>query len=369
MVIFLQVDENWAIFVERNEVKWDFGIQNPEFHEVVLNFITGLANLGEDLFGEQGIASINFDLRKHSGLKAAEVLIVSLYDQFFLLISDPITTLRLIPYQGGIPNDVKEIMTAVLVGGASILYGTSIAETDHIIKQKINEKFRNIILDINPGYLENDLIYTIVGKSGCNFSILSFEECLLLHCYLRKQADQTTYAPTSNWCLISYQDGGDVPFSFQIEDEILYGGYFAAIIGFISTLFESKPKSIIFGTTKIRKLRFVYGTKYFMAIDTSFMIDLLLKRQFQQQFFDTRYEILKDLASGIKELIIEEILEFNEEKLNSLTAESLLDTYIGEGSENLTLFLGSDESEDEELLREEHKNQVLRVWGRFLINL
>jgi hypothetical protein len=364
------VDENWAIFVEKDEVKWYFGIQDPEFHNVVLNFITGLANLGKDLFGEQGIASINFDLRKHSGLKASEIFIVSLFDQFFLLISDPTTTLRLITSQGegGIPKNIKEIMTAVLVGQASVLYGASIAEADPKERKKINKKYRDIILDINTKYYDNDLIHTIVGKSGSNFSILTFEECLLLHCYLRKQAEQRDYIPVSNWCLISYLDGGEVPFSFNIEDEILYGGYFAAIIGFISTLFESKPKSIVFGTTKIRKLRFVYGKKYFMAIDTSFMIDLLLKRQFQQQFYDTRYEIMKDLALGIKKLIIEEILQFNEEKLNKLSAETLLDTYIDEGSEDLKLFFGNGK-ENIELLREEHRNQILRVWGRFLVDL
>jgi hypothetical protein len=186
--------------------------------------------------------------------------------------------------------------------------------------------------------------------------------------YLRRQTEQTSITPTSSWCLISHLDGGDVPFSYNIEDQILYGGYFAAIIGFISTLFESNPKSIVFGSTSIRRLHFVYGQQYFMAIDTSFMLDLLLKRQFQQQFFETRYGIMKDLRAGLKELIIDEILQFNEEKLRQLSAEQILDTYVGEGSVDLKLFFDGKE-ENIELLHEEQKHQILRVWGRYLMEL
>ena len=188
------------------------------------------------------------------------------------------------------------------------------------------------------------------------------------HFYLRKQAEPTEYLPETSWCLISEVGGGNIPFSFNIKEDIIIGGYFAAIIEFISTLFGgTKPKYISFGSTQIRRVRFVYGGDYFMAIDASFMIDLLLRRQFQKQFFETSYSIIKDMSVGIKELIIEEILEFSKKKLNYLSAELLLDTYFGEGSEDLELSFGDGSEVD--LLREERMNQVLRVWGRFLIDL
>ena len=352
-------------------IKWSYGISESEkFQDLVFNFLTGLGSLGKELFGKEGIANITFDVKKRAGFKASEIFIVSLYEQFFLIISDPVTTLRLIMSEGEIPWDIKQVINAVLVGQASILYGTKIDDmnfTPEEVKDTI-KLFRDIIIDINPEYSKKNMINSIVNKTGCNFSLLTFEECLLLHVYLRRQAEQQTDPGSSSWCLISFIDGGDIPFSYNIDDEVLLGGYLAAIIGFINALFESKPKHITFGSAEIRKLRFVYGETYFMAIDTSFMIDLLLKRQFQHDFFDTRYRVLKDLASGLKELIIEEILQFNEEKLNKLSAEILLDTYFRESSEDLELFI--DESfENIELLREEHKNQVLRVWGRFLTNL
>ena len=360
----MYVQENWALFVEGTEIKWTFGNPSTEFQKIVLNFLLGLGNLGVELFGE-GITSITFDLRKHSGLKASEIFVVSLQDRFFLIISDPSTTLLLILAQGGLPWDIKEMMTAVLVGQASILFASRIANVDPKDKKIIEKEFQNIILDINPDYKEDDMIKTIVGKSGSNFSILSFEECLLLHYHLRKHSEQLP--PPSAWCLISHKGGGNIPFSFNIDDALVIGGYFSAIIGFISTLFRSKPKFLSFGSTQIRRVRFIYGKNYFMAIDTSFMIDLLLRRRFQKGFFETSYSIIKDMSTGLKELIIEEILQFNEEKLTHLSAENLLDTYIGEGSEDLELSFGDGSEVD--LLREERMNQVLRVWGRFLVDL
>jgi hypothetical protein len=272
----------------------------------------------------------------------------------------------LISAEGGIPFLIKQVMTAVLVGQASILYASSIEDVNEAERENITFQFQNIILDINPSYKENDKISTIIGKSGTNFGVLSFEECILFHFLLRKQAEQTFYFTPSSWCLISNQDGGDMPFSYNIEDDVLLGGYFSAIIGLLSTLFKSKPRYLAFGSTSIRKLRFIYGKQFFMALDKSFMLDLLLTRQFQKKFFKTSYLVIKDLAEGLKELIIDEILQLSQTKLLQLSAESLLDKYIGETAETFSFDDGEDESE---LLQEERIHQVLRVWGRYLSDL
>ena len=89
-----------------------------------------------------------------------------------------------------------------------------------------------------------------------------------------------------------------------------------------------------------------------MAIDTSFVSDLLLQKQFQGELFNTSYAILKDMSDGIKSLIIEEIILYNETKLGELSVETLLDTYIGE-----------DESLD--LTQDE---RVIRIWGKLLLS-
>ncbi|MFX0152486.1 MAG: hypothetical protein ACFFAJ_16985 [Candidatus Hodarchaeota archaeon] len=345
------VKENWCLFVEGTEVKWTFGNPTPEFLEIVSNFLMGISSLGKEFFGE-GIASITFDRKKHTGIKASEIFIVSLEDQFFLIISDPAVTLLLISAMGGIPDDIKVIMKAVLVGQASILYANAVTDADDERKRLIDKHFQDILLDLNERFADQDLINTIVGEYGSNFSILTFEECLLLHYYLRKHAEKRSYSAPVGRAMIANLEGWSIPLSYGMTREGVWSGFFAAIIGFIHSLFESKPKYISFGTTEIHKLRFVYGEKaYFMALDTSLVSDLLLKKKFQNLLFGISYAVLKDMSVGIKELMIEEIQEYSEEKLNELSVETLLDTYVGE---DVTLDLNIDE-------------RVLRVWGKLLL--
>ncbi|MHA1995921.1 MAG: hypothetical protein ACW97Z_15395 [Candidatus Hodarchaeales archaeon] len=364
----MTLHEHWAIFVEGEEVKWTFGEPKEDFQQIVVDFLKGLRTFGEELFGE-GIASITFDLPQYSGSKTAEIFIVSLHNHFYFIISNPATTLMLISAKEGIPFNIKEVMTAVLVGQASILYATSIEDVNQKDQDKITKQFQNIILDINPSYMENNQVEVIVGKSGTNFGILSLEECMLFHYFLRKKAEKVDYISPTSWCLISHQDGGDIPFSYNIEDDVLLGGYFSAITGLLSTLFNSKPRFLAFGSSSIRKLRFIYGNQFFMAIDKTFMLDLLLTRKFQKEFFETSYTVIKDIAIGIKDLIIEEILQLSESQLRIHSAEALLDLYIGETTETMTFSFGDDDDEDSELLREEQINQLLRVWGRLLSDL
>ncbi len=347
------VQEHWAIFVEGTEIKWTFGDPSPEFLEVVSNFLMGLGNLGKELFGE-GIASINFERKGRAGLKASEIFIISLQDQFFLIISDPAVTLLLIDAEGGIPEDISDIMMAVLVGQASVLYSNMIMDADSDTKEDIENEFRGIILDINERYQDEGVIDSIIGKAGSNFSILSFQDCMLLHFYLRKHAEKSSYIATERgWAMIANLEGFDIPFSFgSLTNLGIWGGFFAAIVGFIQSLFDSKPKFISFGTTEIHKLRFVFGKNYFMCIDTGLISDLLLQKQFQKELFLTPYSILNDMSSGLKKLLIEELLQYHESRLNQLSAAALLDSFVG------------DEETLDDLTQDE---RIIRIWGKLLL--
>lgn len=349
------VAEHWALFVEGTEVKWHFGNPSSEFIEVVSNFLMGLGKLGKELFGTEGIASIIFDPKGHAGLKASEIFIVSLEEKFFLIISDPSVTLLLISAEGGIPEDIQIIMKAVLVGQASILYSNMVADVDDATQAEIEEHFRSIIADINEEYIVDESINNIVGVAGSNFSILSFQELLLLHYYLRQAAERTTeMLPThEGFSIIANLDGFDIPFAYNITNQGIWAGFFAAIVGFIHSLFESKPRYISFGTTEIYKLRFVFGKNYFMAIDSGLTSDLLLKKSFHKKLFATPYAILVDMSPGIKRLLIEELLQYHESRLNSLSAATLLDTFVGDDD---TL---ADLSQDE---------RIIRIWGKLLLS-
>ena len=348
------VAEHWALFVEGTKVSWHFGNPSNEFIEVVSNFLMGLGKLGKELFGTEGIASIIFDRRGHTGLKASEIFIVSLGEKFFLIISDPAVTLLLIAAEGGIPEDIQIIMKAVLVGQASILYANMVTDVDDSTQAEVEEHFRSIIADINEEYLVDGSINNIVGIAGSNFSILTFQELLLFHYHLRQAAERTGILPThEGFSMIANLDGFEIPFAYNIKNQGIWAGFFAAIVGFIHSLFESKPRYISFGTTEIYKLRFVFGKDYFMAIDTGLTSDLLLKESFQKELFATPYAILVDMSPGIKRLLIEELLQYHESRLSSLSAATLLDTFVGD--EDTLVDLSQDE-------------RIIRIWGKLLLS-
>ncbi len=326
-MVFLQVESNWAIFVECKTVKWSFGNPDDEFLAFVVNFLTALAQIGEELFGQHGIAQINFDVKKHAGFRPSEVFVVSLENKFFLIMSDPSTTMKLIDAHGGIVHEVQEIMSAVLVGQASMLYAQCITELpDEETRDYFESIWQNIILDISDKYRED--INKIVGKSASNFSMLYFEDLLFLHYYLRKQPELTRPMSPKGWGLVSHMSGGEIPLDFHVEkDPVVLAGYLAIIISFLMTLFDSKPRSLVFGTNNIQSLSFSHGEEYFLTIDAPF-IELALDPEFYDSFFEMSDSVLKDLEASLKKRITEEILISQTQELEKMDIKPLLENYV-----------------------------------------
>ncbi|MFX0124405.1 MAG: hypothetical protein ACFFAE_12255 [Candidatus Hodarchaeota archaeon] len=323
----MRVDPNWALFVEGKSVKWSFGNPDDEFLTFVTNFLTALAQIGEELFGQHGIAQINFDVKRHAGFRSSEVFVVSLENKFFLIMSDPNTTMKLIDAHGGIAHEVQEIMSAVLVGQAAMLYAQCITEVeDDETREYLESIWQNIILDLSEEYSEE--INKIVGKSASNFSMLSFADLLFLHYYLRKQPELTRPLSPKGWALVSHMSGGEIPLDFHVEkDPVVLAGYLAIIISFLMSLFDSKPKSLVFGTNFLQSLSFVHGEDYFLSIDAPF-IELAMDSDFYNGFFDMKDLVLQDLGESLKKRITEEILTSQTQELESMDVKTLLNKYV-----------------------------------------
>ena len=84
----MRVDPNWFLFVEEKDIRWSFGNPDEEFKAFVINFLKGLSHIGEEIFGENGVASIEFEVYKKSRTHSSEVFIVNLSDKFFIIMSD-----------------------------------------------------------------------------------------------------------------------------------------------------------------------------------------------------------------------------------------------------------------------------------------
>jgi hypothetical protein len=322
----MQIDSNWALFVEGKEVKWSFGNPDDEFLTFVVNFLTALSQIGEELFGQHGIAQIQFDIPKHQGFLPAEVFIVNLMNKFFLIMSDPAVTLKLIETSGGIYHEVQEIMSAVLVGQAAMLFSQNISEASQETAKEIESKWQNIILDISDEYSAD--IEKIIGKDSSNFSMLRFHDLIFLHYQLRKQPEFTDPITPEGWALVSHMSGGEVPFVYHVEkDPVILAGYLAIIISFLMSLFESKPKQLVFGTNNLQNLSFVHGEDYFLAIDSPFTL-LASNDDFREEFFEMKEKILEDLGMNLRNRLIEEILSIKSLEYERMDAKSLLEKHI-----------------------------------------
>lgn len=320
----MKVDPNWFLFVEEKEIRWSFGNPDEEFKGFVINFLAGLAQIGEEIFGENGVASIEFDLPKKSQVLSSEIFIVNLSNKFFIIMSDPSITMKMLNQQGGIAPEVEEILSAVLVGQAAILFGTSISEVSSDDESsKIKKVWQNIILDISAKYTDD--IDKIVSSNSSNFSRLAFEDLLFLHYHLRKQLELGKIVSPKGWSLVSHYSGSEIPLEHNMEwDAVVLAGYLGIIISFITALFNSKPKTLTFGTHTVQTLCFINGKDdYFIAIDSPFT-KLILESEFQTKFFALQEEVITDLHDALRKRIIEEILAANAEELENQNLVSLL---------------------------------------------
>ena len=322
----MQAEENWALFVFNNEIEWSFGNPDEQFKTFVVNFLTGLGQIAQEIFGENSVASIEFQVKKHAGLQASEVFIVSLQDKFFFVCSDAAVTLKLIAAKEGLPERIAEQIKAILVGQASILFAYAVTNVKTNEEERLIESiFQNIIIDLNPAH--EQIMEQICSKGSSNFSMLSWQELLLLHWNLRKQRILIDQLTPEGWALISNFDGGEMPFSWNIERDVVLAGYLSVIISFVETLFGgARPKRLVFGTHMLSSLDFIFGNTYFLVLDSSFS-QLCNEPEFLEAFLSVPPTALKDVQSELKRYLVRESLEHASKLIEALSLTGLLQAF------------------------------------------
>jgi len=214
-------------------------------------------------------------------------------------------------------------MSAVFVGQAAILYAQCISEVNQSESSCLENIWQNIILDISDSYSKD--ISKIVSANSSNFSMLSFEDLLFLHYYLRKQPELIKPISPKGWAIISHYSGGEIPLEHNMEkDGVILAGYLGIIISFISALFDSKPKKLVFGIHTVQSLIFINGVNdYFIAIDSPFT-KLILDKEFKSKFDKLDPKVLNDMNDALHHKIVEEILKANTEELENQSLDTLL---------------------------------------------
>lgn len=253
------IDRNFAIFFDESDVKWHFGDLSTEFIEKCSNYLRGLNKLGQDLFGE-GIATIKLNPETRGGNKPDEIFVVALANQFFIIVSDPFTTLRLMEFSH-LPNYELEQMRSILAGQASVLFSNL---HNRFQDQNIISHFHNALRE--TGIEEN--YSDLVNESRCSVGKLSLRELSLFHYFLREEFVKKNLGKNIEpWALASGKGGMPIFFSFKSQaNNILISGYLAAIYAFAMDLFKSTPQKITFGGDKITSVDIVVSENAILSL-------------------------------------------------------------------------------------------------------
>lgn len=254
---------NWAIFAEGNKSEWHYGELDEQFIESTVGFLNGLDGMGKELFGS-GVASIELDVgTKEVFLGTREIFVVSLFSQFFLIASDPLTTIKLIE-AGGIPNEVEDIMRGVLVGQASVLYSNLYTESETSEEQKrVDKMFRSTISEL--GITDPEELDSIVDQGRCSFARFGFGEMLTFH-YLLRKIFSSHYAEVREWAIVADDSGSPIHLSFgHMEQTTSLAGYLSVLLTFCQGLFDAPPKALVFGGDSLVPLEMVNGASTFCA--------------------------------------------------------------------------------------------------------
>ena len=312
--------KNWALFIESDHVQWSFGLnklnkkdtndettnevflgEEKEFQKTTVNFIQSLQAIGRELYSE-GVASIKLENPTKSTLAVNEIFIVNLSDQFFFIISDLQVTTRLIDLTN-IPFEVEQVICAVLVGQAAILYSTLVIDKSKF-NFDIDDVYRYILkqIEIDKRYDLNDL----VDKGRCSLSPLKMTELLLFHYLLRNFLEQNFLKTSSNaWAIMVDKNGTDIPLSYlPPKDPYLLGNFLGVIYSYVQGLFGVQPSAIVFGGTELIFLQFFSsGGKYFLAASNPKL--MVRDETFLELLKKVPENKLLDVLNIVKQFIIE----------------------------------------------------------------
>src|SRR3990172_1349407 len=172
--------ENWALMIQGKEVRWQFGELNEEIRTRTINFLLGLHNIGKELV-HKGIATIRLASSTANMLRGDELLIINLEGSFFLIIFDPLTTIKMMAQKvGEVPEDLDLEIRSVLIGQASITYANlwSVATEDS--GMHIDMLFKQALDEILSMELQKEL-NIFVERGSCSFAGLNTIQCLIFH--------------------------------------------------------------------------------------------------------------------------------------------------------------------------------------------
>jgi hypothetical protein len=298
---------------EDDNLLWTFGNLTEDVKILTIRFLKGLDNLGKELF-DKGIASIKLSPIKSGSNKVIskfwgdELFIVNLEGSFFLIISDPNTTIKMINQMGGIPEEIDYQIRSVLVGQASIQYANIMSKIEKEEDMYFIDRLFQTPLDDVMTREEQKEKGVFVDKGSCSFSGLGSIECLIFHYLLREYfAEEYTLFIKNPWSMIQHQNGIPVILDFKPpKEKIIFASLLSLLNEYSKGLLESQLKSLVFGDSfEFTSIDIIHGKEHFMAVSSP--IYLFLNKEFLGKFSAIDDQIKKSLSANLAKYLSKEI--------------------------------------------------------------
>lgn len=316
--------ENWALLINGKDIIWQYGDLTEEHCRRTIDFLNGLHNIGKELF-DKGITSIK--ISRSNFLLGDEIFIVNLEGSFFLIIFDPISTIKMLnQVSDSIPEENDILIRSVLTGQASIIYGNLWSDPELSIESgmHIDMLFKQALDEVVPLRTQHELNIFVNGGT-CSFAGLDSIQALSFHLMLRKffEAEYSTILART-WCIV--QDSSSMPVHLEHnppKKSHLLAGYFSVINQYTLDIFNSKLSSLVFGEKNLSKIDLVHGLNNFMAISNP--IDLFRSQEFLAKFSNLSESVKKDLKRELKEYLAQAFLQAKYTELRMLNLEEIID--------------------------------------------
>jgi hypothetical protein len=332
------VFNNWAIFgsAKKEGIIWCFGSISQEIKDLSIGFLKGLHDLGKELF-DKGIASLQLSPShsiQTSNFWGDELFIINLEGSYFLIISDPITTIKMIE-QAEIPLEMDFQIRSVLVGQASSIYANMCSSTDDKGITFVDRLFQTALDEfITPNDQKKLGVYVTSGS--VSLSGLTSLQCLVFHYLLRQHFNylfrKGIYASfiSRPWALVHHINGVPIKLSFEPPRQpALLSGLFSLVNNYTKNALNGQLESLIFGdSAQFTSIDVIHGQEhYLMSFASPFR--LFKTEKFLNEFNNLKEDIIKDLTPGLIKYIASKISEDNEENLRFRRLNDLLNSLGG----------------------------------------
>lgn len=296
---------NWALLVQGSEVKWMFGDLDEESQLLTIGFLRGLHNIGKELF-DRGIASLLLSPSQKSMVGSVwgdELFVVNLQGEFFLIIFDPLPTIKMLARET-IPQMVDDLIRSVLSAQAAEQYANFWSSVDEEEEGILVDSLFQQALDEVTTLEEREKYNMYVEDGSCSFSGLSSVQFLVFHYVLRRLFElEYTGLIGQPWTIIQHRSAIPVCLEYKSPKKAhLLSGYLTVINDYIESLFNTSLRSLVFGgSTEIASIDLVHGSEYFMSLSNTRI--LFRRPEFLAKFERLEKEVLVDMKPGLVEYL------------------------------------------------------------------